>query len=235
MVQAPGDFRSSFEEDLSCPVCCDVFVNPVVLSCSHSICEDCVQRFWENKSIQECPVCRRRSSKEHPPVNLALKNLCETYQQKQSRKSSFGGESVCGLHKEKLKLFCLDDQEPLCLVCRDSRKHTNHRFCPVDEAHAERRIKAEFEELHQFLRDEEAARITILREEEKQRSQMMKQKIDETSRQISSLSCTIRDTEEQMKDDDVSFLTHSSSDDQFIKSPDQPEAHCLAEDAGQSW
>ncbi|XP_016121399.1 tripartite motif-containing protein 35-like [Sinocyclocheilus grahami] len=72
--------------------------------------------------------------------------------------------------------------------------------------HAERRIKAEFEELHQFLRDEEAARITALREEEKQRSQMMKQKIDETSRQISSLSCTIRDTEAQMKDDDVSFL-----------------------------
>ncbi|XP_016295585.1 tripartite motif-containing protein 35-like isoform X1 [Sinocyclocheilus anshuiensis] len=240
-------FRSSFEEDLSCPVCCDVFINPVVLSCSHSFCEDCVQRFWENKSVQECPVCRRRSSKEHPPVNLALKNLCETYQQKQSRKSFFGGESVCGLHKEKLKLFCLDDQEPVCLVCRDSRKHTNHRFCPVDEAvmdnkeilkdalehlevkriiletlkqcfneddeqvkynaqHAERRIKAEFEELHQFLRDEEAARITALREEEKQRSRMMKQKIDETSRQISSLSCTIRDTEEQMKDDDVSFL-----------------------------
>ncbi len=35
---------------------------------------------------------------------------------------------------------------------------------------------------------------------------MMKRKIDETSRQISSLSCTIRDVEEQMNADDVSFL-----------------------------
>ncbi|KAF4098987.1 E3 ubiquitin-protein ligase TRIM35-like [Onychostoma macrolepis] len=238
--------RSSFEEDLSCPVCCDIFINPVVLSCSHSICNDCVQRFWGSKRLKECPVCRRRSSKEHPPVNLALKNLCESYQQKLSRRSSFGGESVCGLHKEKLKLFCLDDQEPVCLVCRDSRKHADHRFSPVDEAvmdnkeilkdvlehleekrrifeclkecfnedyelefnaqYAERRIKAEFEELHQFLRDEEAARITTLREEEKRRSRMMKQKMDETSRQISSLSCTIRDVEEQMNADDVSFL-----------------------------
>lgn len=259
--------RSSFEEDLSCPVCCDIFINPVVLSCSHSVCEDCVHRFWENKRVQECPVCRRRSSKEHPPVNLALKNLCETYQQKLSRRPSFGGEGVCGLHKEKLKLFCLDDQEPVCLVCRDSKLHTNHRFSPVDEAvmdnkeilkdalqhlvkkrgifqsfkecfderdelvkfnaqHAERRIKAEFEELHRLLRDEEAIRITALREEEKQRSQMMKQKIDETSRQISFLSSTIRDVEEQMEDDDdVSFLQNFNATLQRARcNPPVPEA-----------
>ncbi len=132
--------RSSFEEDLSCPVCFDIFINPVVLSCSHSICEDCVQRFWESKRLKECPVCRR-CSKERPLLNLALKNLCETYQQKLSRRSSFGGESVCGLHKEKLKLFCLDDQEPVCLVCRDSRKHTHHRFSPVDEAAMDNKVR----------------------------------------------------------------------------------------------
>ncbi len=132
--------RSSFEEDLSCPVCFDIFINPVVLSCSHSICEDCIQRFWESKRLKECPVCRR-CSKERPLLNLALKNLCETYQQKLSRRSSFGGESVCGLHKEKLKLFCLDDQEPVCLVCRDSRKHTHHRFSPVDEAAMDNKVR----------------------------------------------------------------------------------------------
>ncbi|XP_026052835.1 E3 ubiquitin-protein ligase TRIM39-like [Carassius auratus] len=257
--------RSSFEEDLSCPVCCDLFINPVVLSCSHSVCEDCVHRFWKDKRRKECPVCRR-SSKERPPVNLALKNLCETYQQHLSRGPSSGDEGVCGLHKEKLKLFCLDDQEPVCLVCRDSRKHTNHRFSPVDEAvmdnkeilkdalqhlvkkrgifesfkecfderdelvkfnaqHAERRIKAEFEELHRFLRDEEAIRITALREEEERRSRMMRDKIEETSRQISSLSQTIRDTEEQMKHDDVSFLQNFNSTLQrALCNPPLPEA-----------
>ncbi len=133
--------RSSFEADLSCPVCCDIFINPVVLSCSHSICEDCVRRFWERKRLKECPVCRRRSSREHPPVNLSLKNLCETYQQKLSRRSSFGGEGVCVLHNEKLKLFCLDDQEPVCVVCRDSRRHTHHRFSPVDEAAVHSKVR----------------------------------------------------------------------------------------------
>lgn len=133
--------RSFFENDLSCPVCYNIFVNPVVLSCSHSICEDCIQRFWENKKLKECPVCRRRSSKEHPPLNLVLRNLCETYQQKPSQRSSFGGETVCGVHNEKLKLFCLDDQQPVCLVCRDSRKHANHRFCPIDEAVMDSKVR----------------------------------------------------------------------------------------------
>ncbi|XP_055037216.2 E3 ubiquitin-protein ligase TRIM39 isoform X1 [Misgurnus anguillicaudatus] len=122
--------KSFSEEDFSCPVCCDIFTNPVLLSCSHSICKDCIQRFWESKGFQECPVCRRRSSKDEPPINLALKNLCETFLQERSQRSS----SVCHLHNEKLKLFCLDDQQPVCLVCRDSRTHNNHKFCPVDEA-----------------------------------------------------------------------------------------------------
>lgn len=76
---------------------------------------------------------------------------------------------------------------------------------------AEKQIKEEFEELHQFLRDEEAARIKALREEEKQRSQTIKQVIEEMSNHISSLSCTIRDTEEQMEAEDVSFLQVSKN------------------------
>ncbi|KAF3855634.1 hypothetical protein F7725_016357 [Dissostichus mawsoni] len=43
-------------------------------------------------------------------------------------------EALCSLHSEKLRLFCLDHQQPVCLVCRDSRTHTNHRFRPMDEA-----------------------------------------------------------------------------------------------------
>ncbi|XP_073727719.1 E3 ubiquitin-protein ligase TRIM39-like isoform X2 [Misgurnus anguillicaudatus] len=125
-----SNVKSFSEEDFSCPVCCDIFTNPVVLSCSHSICKDCIQRFWENKGFQECPVCRKRSLRDEPPINLALKNLCETFLKERSQRSS----SVCHLHNEKLKLFCLDDQQPVCLVCRDSRTHNNHKFCPVDEA-----------------------------------------------------------------------------------------------------
>uniref|UniRef100_A0AAR2K1I1 Uncharacterized protein n=1 Tax=Pygocentrus nattereri TaxID=42514 RepID=A0AAR2K1I1_PYGNA len=234
------------EEQLSCPVCCDIFRDPVVLSCSHSMCKTCLQQFWETKGSRECPVCRRRSSKQYPPCNLVLKNLCEAFLESRSQRSSAGSEGLCVLHNEKLKLFCLDDQQPVCLVCQTSKEHRNHKFCPVDEVvtefksaleslqknlrileeakrdydqtaahiktqaqHTERQIKEEFEKLHQFLRDEEAARIAALKEEEEQNSQMMRRKIEEMNREISALSDTIRNIEKEMEADDVLFLQSS--------------------------
>ncbi|XP_062242788.1 zinc-binding protein A33-like [Platichthys flesus] len=121
---------SRLEEDLCCPVCHDVFRDPVLLSCSHSFCKDCVKTWWKDKEVKECPLCKRRSSKDLPP-NLALKNLCETFLQERDQSSS---PALCSLHSEKLRLFCLDHQQPVCLVCRDSKKHTDHRFRPIDEA-----------------------------------------------------------------------------------------------------
>ncbi|XP_047671234.1 zinc-binding protein A33-like isoform X1 [Tachysurus fulvidraco] len=120
-------------EDFSCPVCYEIFKDPVLLHCSHSVCKVCLQQFWETKRSRECPICRTKSSLDKPPINLALKNLCETLLQERSHRSSSGSETVCSLHSEKLKLFCLDHQQPVCLVCRDSRKHPNHKFCPTDE------------------------------------------------------------------------------------------------------
>uniref|UniRef100_A0A673LGS8 RING-type domain-containing protein n=1 Tax=Sinocyclocheilus rhinocerous TaxID=307959 RepID=A0A673LGS8_9TELE len=60
---------SAAEDDYICPVCCEIYKNPVLLSCSHSFCKECLQQFWRTKKTQECPVCRR-SSKHEPPVNL---------------------------------------------------------------------------------------------------------------------------------------------------------------------
>nr|XP_020442027.1 nuclear factor 7, ovary-like [Monopterus albus] len=122
---------SRSEEDLCCPLCHEVFRDPVLLSCSHSFCKNCLQSWWRYKQTHECPLCMRRSSKGDPPVNLALKNLCESFLQERAQRTS---ETLCSLHSEKLRLFCLDHQQPVCLVCRDSRKHANHRFSPINEA-----------------------------------------------------------------------------------------------------
>lgn len=135
---------SKSEENLCCPVCQDIFKDPVLLSCSHSFCKDCVQRWWTRKQTLKCPVCKRTSSRKHPPRNLALKNLCEAFLLERDQRSS---AALCSLHSENLKLFCVDHQEPVCLVCRDSQKHTDHRFRPVDEAAREHK-----EELQKCLK-----------------------------------------------------------------------------------
>ncbi|XP_063069993.1 nuclear factor 7, brain-like isoform X1 [Engraulis encrasicolus] len=241
------------EEDYTCPVCCDIYKDPVFMSCSHSVCKACLQQFWKTKGSKECPVCRRRSSRENPPLNLNLRNLCEAFLKEKVHRASAGSEVLCKLHNEILKLFCQEDKQPACVVCQTSKLHRGHSFSPVDEAATdmkmelnvkldtlknnlktfegvqlsicdqietyiktqvhttERQIKREFEKLHQFLRDEEAARITALREEEEQKSQMMKEKIDKMSRDMSSLSDTIKAIEEEMKTDDVTFLQNYNS------------------------
>ncbi|XP_076849657.1 E3 ubiquitin-protein ligase TRIM35-like [Brachyhypopomus gauderio] len=245
------------EEEFSCPVCCDIFRDPVLLSCSHSVCKTCLQQFWETKGSRECPVCRRRSSRDYPPCNLALKNLCESFLASRSQRSSAGSEVLCSLHNEKRKLFCLEDLQPVCVVCQISKAHKTHDCLPVEEAvchfknkfkttleslqqhlkvleedkqvcektaahikyqaqHTERQIKEEFEKIHQFLRDEEAARIAALKEEEEQKSHMMWRKIMKMSGEIASLSDQIKYTEKEMEAENISFILNVSSTLKFV-------------------
>uniref|UniRef100_A0A8C4EV14 Nuclear factor 7, brain n=1 Tax=Dicentrarchus labrax TaxID=13489 RepID=A0A8C4EV14_DICLA len=138
---------SQSEKDLSCPVCHDIFKDPVVLSCSHSFCKDCLQTWWTEKIVHECPLCKKIPLLSDPPCNLVLKNLCEAFLLERDQRASAGSEALCSLHSEKLKLFCLDHQQPVCVVCRDSRIHSNHRFRPINEAAEEHR-----EELQKVLK-----------------------------------------------------------------------------------
>ncbi|KAM4741219.1 E3 ubiquitin-protein ligase TRIM35-like [Anableps anableps] len=138
---------SGSERDLFCPVCHDIFRDPVVLSCSHSFCQCCVRSWWREKQINECPVCKERPL-SNPPVSLTLKNLCEAYLEAENLTLSAGSElDLCRQHNEKLKLFCLDHQQSVCVVCRDSRAHSNHRFRPINEAAEDHR-----EEVRESLR-----------------------------------------------------------------------------------
>ncbi|XP_076120241.1 E3 ubiquitin-protein ligase TRIM35-like isoform X2 [Alosa pseudoharengus] len=91
-------------------------------------------------------------------------------------------------------------------TCNETAQHIT-----VQAQHTERQIKQEFEKLHQFLRDEEGARTAALREEEEQKSQMMKEKIEKMSREIASLSDSIRAIEEEMGSDDITFLQNYKS------------------------
>ncbi|XP_072308878.1 E3 ubiquitin-protein ligase TRIM35-like [Eucyclogobius newberryi] len=137
------------EEYLSCPICQEVFKDPVLLSCSHSFCGLCLRSWWSEKPTHECPVCKRRSSRTEPPSNLVLRNLCEVYLQQREQKAP--EEHVCPLHSETFKLFCLSDQQPVCVVCRDSKAHEDHRFRPIVEAAQD--LREELEESLNPLRD----------------------------------------------------------------------------------
>ncbi|XP_051741777.1 nuclear factor 7, brain-like isoform X2 [Ctenopharyngodon idella] len=188
---------SAAEDDYTCPVCHEIFKAPVLLSCSHSICKECLQQFWRTKKTQKCPVCRRRSSRDEPPVNLALKNLCESFLKERNERSSSGSEEICSLHSEKLKLFCLEDKQPVCLVCFTSQKHDNHKFRPISEV-----VESYKEELNTALKSlqEKLQHNEEMKGEFEKTVQHIKSQAEHTERQIKQqfekLHQFLRDEEE---------------------------------------
>lgn len=50
------------EESLKCPVCQDIFTDPVTLPCGHDFCLTCIQAVWETDGSNEgpffCPECQ---------------------------------------------------------------------------------------------------------------------------------------------------------------------------------
>lgn len=71
---------------------------------------------------------------------------------------------------------------------------------------AENQIKEEFERLHQVLRDEETSRINALYREENEKKQMMNEKIENISRDITALAKLIQSVKREMGDEDLTFL-----------------------------
>ncbi|XP_060707018.1 zinc-binding protein A33-like [Hemiscyllium ocellatum] len=72
----------------------------------------------------------------------------------------------------------------------------------------EKQIKIEFEKLHQFLREEERIVLEDLKLEKEKHSQEMKERIAKITEEISSLSVTVQDIEQELREQDsITFLT----------------------------
>ncbi|XDV48303.1 hypothetical protein PO909_017740, partial [Leuciscus waleckii] len=140
-----------------------------------------------------------------PPINLALKNLCESFLKERNERRSSGSEEICSLHSEKLKLFCLEDKQPVCLVCRDSKQHDNHKFRPISEVVSSYKVRQMFLHSHEINTalkslQEKLQHNEKLKEEFEKTVQHIKSQAEHTERQIKQqfekLHQFLRDEEE---------------------------------------
>ncbi|CAL8310343.1 unnamed protein product [Lota lota] len=233
---------------LTCNVCTEIFKEPVSLGCHHSFCSSCLQAFWAQAKNKNCPICKRKSSKDIVD-NFSLKEVADSYAGRQRSDPSDEGEGVCTEHSQHIKWFCKDEQRAVCAVC-EFPHHQGHTVVPLEEhvqelkqqlrpdltslqdkrkkyqelektydamvphlkrqlVNTERRIRAEFEQLHQILREEEEARVAALKEEEEQKRRSILLEMKNIQEQISSLSETLSAVEADLQKDGVSFLTSS--------------------------
>ncbi|XP_064175829.1 zinc-binding protein A33-like [Anguilla rostrata] len=146
-----------------------------------------LQFFCNHDKKPLCVVCRTsKKHRNHPvcSVEEAVLDLKEEL------------KPALNLIEEKLMRFTKAEQE-----CKEITQY-NKRQARLTE----RQIKAEFEKLHQFLREEEKARLAVLKEEEEQKSRIMNEKIEKITEHISILTDKITAIEKAMDTEDTSFL-----------------------------
>lgn len=114
-----------------------------------------------------CPQCRKTFPHRNFRPNLQLANMVQIIRQMHPQPpkpantsadvvemaaagdssavpstlaASHAPRALCEKHQEPLKLFCEADEEPICVVCRESRTHKHHSVMPLEEVVQEYKV-----------------------------------------------------------------------------------------------
>ncbi|XP_078496808.1 E3 ubiquitin-protein ligase TRIM39-like [Lissotriton helveticus] len=222
---AAANALQSLKEEATCSICLEYFTDPVSLECGHNFCLSCITRYWEGLQTDfPCPQCREISHSKTLRPNRQLANVVEISKLLRAPSPTPQEGNLCREHEEKLKLFCEDDQEPICVVCSVSRDHKPHTVLPIREAaqeYKERfqsypdRLKKMLEDILELHRNEETkvteleAKFTSQREQitkefeklqmflEKEKSRHLSNLEEEEKKSLQSIKETVTKLEEQ--------------------------------------
>ncbi|XP_062979566.1 zinc-binding protein A33-like isoform X2 [Elgaria multicarinata webbii] len=145
-----------FHEDLTCSVCLDLFTQPVLLSCGHCFCQNCITSFWGSQERDStCPECREPCPDRQYTPNRLLGNLAKrawavrreakgstvqndaeiSEKKEQAERETEDGHRVlhCEAHGDPFELFCITDETSICFRCVHSPVHAGHRFSSLKD------------------------------------------------------------------------------------------------------
>ncbi|XP_072329382.1 zinc-binding protein A33-like [Scyliorhinus torazame] len=122
-------------QELTCPICLEIFTQPVSLECGHHFWSSCISQSWQEvPGDVSCPQCRQVFIQRNVRPALTLNNIVERFRGQKVKVTQPQEEFYCQEHEEKLKLFCEDEHKTICLVCGMSRAHKTHSVIPIKEA-----------------------------------------------------------------------------------------------------
>ncbi|CAL8300278.1 unnamed protein product [Merluccius merluccius] len=112
------DWRTCFEEELLCPICLNVFDEPVQLPCKHNFCHGCISEAWAKEAAAvRCPECNHDYSPK-PPLERSIKlaNIVERFNALNTEKPP--AALHCTLCRRgpplPVQKVCLRCKEPCC-------------------------------------------------------------------------------------------------------------------------
>ncbi|XP_075433423.1 E3 ubiquitin/ISG15 ligase TRIM25-like [Ascaphus truei] len=107
----------ALSEELSCSICLTIYTNPVMLTCGHNFCQDCIAKSLDSQRgsrVYSCPECRAEFQ-QRPSLqrNLKLCNIADHYRSTRPNMNETG--ILC--------TYCVDRPVPAvktCLQCEAS-------------------------------------------------------------------------------------------------------------------
>ncbi|KAM7036266.1 E3 ubiquitin-protein ligase TRIM7-like [Passerculus sandwichensis] len=123
--------REQLLPGVTCPVCLDVFEQPVVTACGHSFCGQCLAAvLGDPPRPAACPQCRAPLEPGSQRPNRSLGNVAGLARSLEE----VAARPRCPQHGKALALFCDSCAALLCAPCRHGPEHRGHRVRPAEEA-----------------------------------------------------------------------------------------------------
>ncbi|XP_053085880.1 E3 ubiquitin-protein ligase TRIM35-like [Pangasianodon hypophthalmus] len=144
-----------------------------------------------------CLICVSQEHKEH--------NFCSINKAAEEHRNKLQKP----LHELESKLQTL--------ISEKSRFATIPRKLQIQGQQTEMQIKEEFKKLYQFLREEEVARISALRDEQKSKREKIMEKIAEVEGLHTSLSERIKNIKDDLEHDESLFLQNFRDTEERVK------------------
>ncbi|XP_041068334.1 zinc-binding protein A33-like [Carcharodon carcharias] len=154
-----------------------------------------------------CQISKNHQNHEMLPVEEATEEV----------KVRSGGPRFCGGGRFSTRRLPRKELQCLLTPVQNKKKEWNSVKSDYEKTlthiqdqsvKTEKQITAEFEKLHQFLHEEERIVLEDLNLEKKKKSQEMKEMIEKITEEISSLSLTVWDIEQELSEqDNIKFLT----------------------------
>ena len=147
LMMAAKDVKMA-TDNLSCPVCYQLFKNPKYLPCHHSYCEQCLEKMQVQSKII-CPECRQEANVPPGGVkdldnNFFINRLVDEFILK--RKVEGEAEVKCDEcgGEDPVVAFCPDCTMFLCHVCNECHKRSiksrGHGIVPLTELRSKKEV-----------------------------------------------------------------------------------------------
>uniref|UniRef100_A0A8C4T104 Uncharacterized protein n=1 Tax=Erpetoichthys calabaricus TaxID=27687 RepID=A0A8C4T104_ERPCA len=139
-------------QQLTCPVCLDIFTSPISTPCGHSFCMECITRYWGRSGDCICPFCKK-IFRQRPDLNInrtvMYSDLCFA-------------DTLCTQHSRPLELFCMTDQTYICLLC-GVKEHKIHNTVHIEVEWVERMTEESTKSLDELMQIIEKKREDVVR------------------------------------------------------------------------